>query len=76
MVGHQYVGVKEPAKAIDGAAKVVEELDPVLVVEKDGLLSVASGGDVPQGAGELESKRSCHNETEAPSADGMCQQQN
>ena len=61
------VGVEDPTVALDGAAEVVEEPEPVLVVAKDVLTFIATRGDVPQGTGVFESKLTCHNETEAPS---------
>ena len=67
VVGHEHPGGKTPAEAIDHRAEEAEEGLAVRVGAEDVFAFVAAGGDVVDGAGILDTKRTCHNAPEDPS---------
>src|SRR5258708_17557014 len=60
MVGHEGVGMDDPAEAPDGLGEDAEEHQVILVAEVDVAAIVAAGSDMPHGAGMLESEWSGH----------------
>jgi len=60
-------------QAVDGAAKVVEELEPVLVIEENGLLGVATGGNVHRAPGNSSRRGLAMKRSRPPRVDEMCQ---
>ena len=60
VVRHQAVAVAVPVVGVDDLAQPVEEGVPIPVVEEDGFARIAPGGQVVEGAGELDAEWPSH----------------
>jgi len=60
VVGHEAVGVAQPIITLVDVLKGIEEILAVLVVFEDGLLFVATGGNMIYSAGVFYAKRTGH----------------
>ena len=60
VVIHEAVGMADPVESIYHVSKDIEEVSSVLVIQEDGLLSVAPGGDMVEGTFEFYSQRPGH----------------
>jgi hypothetical protein len=68
VIRHQAVAVAVPVVGLDDLAQPVEEGVPILVVEEDGFTRVAPGGQVVEGAGELDAEGPSHESNGRPGA--------
>lgn len=60
MVGHEAVGMTNPAVLLVDVLKGIEKIDVILVILENGFLFVPSGGHVVDGTGIFDAKWSCH----------------
>jgi hypothetical protein len=65
VIAHQAVGQRAGVEAVEGLGEQVEEESPVVVVQEDRLLPVATGGDVVDGVGKFDAQRAGHGRLES-----------
>jgi hypothetical protein len=60
VIAHQAISVASPMLLRDFPTEQADELPPICVIYEDGLLCVAAGGDVVEGASEFETQWASH----------------
>jgi hypothetical protein len=60
VIAHQAVDVTAPMLLLHFTAQESEKVAAVPIIQKNGLLRIASGGDVKECAGKFQAKRTSH----------------